>query len=990
MAERQVSVRLSAKIDGYVSAMNQAAAASNMFGRQTEASLRSMGTGIRNAGRAMTLGLTAPIAALGVASTNMAKDFQQSFTRMVGLAEVPASEVGRLQEAVKGLAGETGRAPQELADGLYQAASSGLTAAEALEATTLAGRAAAVGMGQTKDVTGLIAAATAAYGRENITATETVDMLTMAIREGRAEPDEMAHALGRVIPVAAAMGIGFDQVAGTVAYLSNIMGDTDITVTSLRDALVKLNNPTVQGRETLLAMGTSVEELRATIADGGILGAFDLLREHGFDQNTEAVQRLFADVQGQQAAFALLDDSSGALATTLGKTADATGAFSEAWQGWLGSDAAKVDQAMGQIKVGMMEIGEVLLPLAGDVLGFGADIASAFAGLPEPVQQATVAFLGLVAVAGPLTWMAGSVIRNLTMIRAAAAALAGIQLPSWLAGSGAGAGASVTGPIGLLLAANTMGAGAHVRQAERLEAGQGFQAGIDLGNNTSTPQRGANWGDSTAERFGNRLLGRELPTGTVGTGVRLQTGTEGLLADALSGGTPLNTRIPDSISSEGTIHGIRAQVAALREAGEAALIYEGRLVQGAEAVDMLDNFAGRLASEQDNYNRVANEGISIAAQQYEAYQRQGQAAQAYRDVLASPEWGQTGITAASMALGTFNEYLFGGYTQIATTEAAVDGLATALEDVGTIGAGGLADLNLKTEEGRVAFQALQQVAGAFEPQVASAVAAANGSVETLQGTLGGLRDGFIETAVAAGIPRAEAENLATAIGLIPENAQTLIDLQGAEDAQLKLSLMQTAIGLLEEKDQTSIALLIADGQFQAAADLAQSKLTTLDQTNATPTITAVDNATGTISTVQSMLNALRDKTITITTTHVANYVTHVLSGGAPNVAGGRILNSAAGRYIDQFAVSTLAESGPEVVLPLTDAGRMRELVADPRVAGPLFSALGLQGAPTSGGQSVTYVANINGPIYGVDDVKATINQAFRERDARARAGSRHR
>jgi TP901 family phage tail tape measure protein len=981
MAERQVSVRLSANIGSYVAAMNQAAAASNRFGQQTESSLRNMGTSIRNAGRAMTIGITAPIAALGVQSTRMAADFQRSFTRMVGLAEVPASEVGRLQEAVKGLAGETGRAPQELADGLYQAASSGLTAAEALEATTLAGRAAAVGMGQTKDVTGLIAAATAAYGRENINATQTVDMLTMAIREGRAEPDEMAHALGRVIPVAAAMGIGFDQVAGTVAYLSNIMGDTDITVTSLRDALVKLNNPTVQGRETLVAMGTSVEELRATIQDGGILGAFDLLREHGFDRNTEAVQRLFADVQGQQAAFALLDDSSGALATTLGKTADAAGAFSEAWQGWLGSDAAKVDQAMGQIKVGMMEIGEVLLPVAGQVLGFVGDIASAFAELPAPVQQAAVAFLGLVAALGPIAWLGGSIARNLGMIKAAAAGLSAVRLPAWLAASGAGG--AVTGPIGALLALNTLGAQSSIQQHRRLESGEE-----------------GNWGDNPVERFGNRFMGRELPSGSAVD--NLGRGPSPLLAQMMEGGKPLNTRIPDTIAKRPSFlgdqpHQSREAAASLmevrdmlREAGEAAIVYEGHVMRGAEAEEQMAHWAGVLSAEQQHYANQTNDGIAIAAQQYEQFQRNQEAAEAYRQVLASPEWGAAGLEAAGVAMGAFNEYLFGGYTNIVATEAAMDGLSTALEDIGTIGAGGLKDFNLATEEGRAGFQALQEVAGAFAPQLAEAVDASNGSVETLQGSISGLRDGFIQMAVDAGIPRAEAEALAAAIGLIPENAQTLIELQGAEEARIKLGLMQSAIDLLDEKDQVQIALLIADGQFTAAAALAQEKLATLDATTATPTVTLNDQASARIRAIAAGLSGLQSKTITVTTNQVTRRVT-IDAGGVQSVAiaGNKFapIAKAGGGYADSPQLAYWGEAGAEVMFPLTNPARMRELAADPRVAGPLFSALGFNSTSGTPGAS-TYVVNVNGPIYGVDDVKRTINEAFRDRDARARAGAR--
>jgi TP901 family phage tail tape measure protein len=999
MAERSVSVRLSANISGYVAAMNAAKAATNGFSTESQASLRRLGSAMQGFGRAATLAVSVPLTALGVASTKMAMDFQNSFTRMVGLAEVPASEVDRLQEAVKGLSGETGRAPAELAAGLYQAASSGMDAAAALEATTLAARASALGMGQAKDSTGLIAAATNAYGKENITAAQTMDILTMAIREGKAEPDEMAHALGRVIPIAAQMDIGFDEVAGSVAYLSNIMGDTDQTVTGFRDALVKLNNPTVQGRATLKAMGTSFEELQASLDEGGLLGALELLRTHGFDENSEALQRLFADVQGFNAASALLADNSGTLATTLGKTADAAGAFDEAWQTWVGTDAAKVSQAFGKIKVAMVEVGEVLLPIVADVADVIGTLASAFGELPGPVQAAAVAFGALAITAGPFILFAGTIIKNIALIKAAIAGLQAITLPTWLSGlsgMGARAGAgAVSGPIGALLALNVAGAGAHNASLDAVEAG------------TVEDRRRNSW----AGRAADTVLQRNV-SGSIGSDVQKPVPSRGL-ADLMSGGTPLNTEIPESIAAlpslfdeawrtnRGLNSSLMDSVRFLRDAGESATVFEGHVLRGAEAEARMANANARVSAEQDFYNMKANEGIRIAAEQYAQFQRNQEAAEAYRDVLASDEWGAAPLEAAGTALGNFNAMLFNGYSQIATTESAMDGLAEALKEVGTVGADGMADLNLKTEEGRRAFAALQEVAGAFEPQLAEAVSAAGGSVDTLAGTLGGLRDSFIETAVAAGIPRAEAENLATAIGLIPENATTLIELQGDEEARIRLGLMQSAINLLDEKDQVEIGLLIADGQFSAAAALAQQKLGALDATNATPTITAIDNASGTIASVRGGLAGLRDRTITITTRHVTTRITVDAQGSQ---TGGRIYDAeghlkgilaAEGGYFDKPTIGMWAEAGAEAILPLTDPTRMRALLSDPRISGPMFAALQTpsHSASSASGAGMASSAtsltwNQNAPIYGVDDLRHTINDVLGARDARVRAGSR--
>jgi TP901 family phage tail tape measure protein len=990
MAERQVAVKLIAVVDQYVSAMAAASTASGTFSRQTQANFSRIGSQMQNVGRTMTMAVSVPIAGLGVAATVMSRNFEQAFARMVGLANVPAQQVDKLKQSVLDLAGETGRAPIELADALYEAASAGLNADQAMQAVTVSAKAAAAGMGTTDDVAGLVASAISAYGSANMDAAEAVDILTSTIREGRAAPEELAGAMGRMLAPAAELGISLNEVGAAVAYVSNVFGDTYRTVNGVQDMFIKLQAPAESSIKVLKEMGTSYEELRAAIDEDGLLGALDLLRTHGFDENTQALRKLMPDTHGYNALLTLLNDNAGTLDRTLGRLEDSSGSLEMAWSNWLKTDGAKIAQAWGEIQAALIELGNIILPIAATVASALADIAQAFADLPAPVQGVILAIGALAALAGPMVWFAGTMVKNwgyiVTAMKGAelqadatAAAQARAQAAAGVPPLGPpqgpigpkGQGMQVGGPglLALLGLDATMSSRTHIEQAQGLE-----------------DEENPNYGSNPFSRFGNRLLGRELPTARLAPNFGHQP--SGMLADMVFKQETGQSMDLNSLAKQFPDESLTAQRDALREAGEAATIYEGRVVKGAEATELLSHWSAVLTSEQDHYARQTRHAMEVADEQYESFMRGQEAAETYRNVLASPEWGQTGIEAAGTALGAFNEYLFGGYAQIATSEAAMDGLAESLKEVGTVGTGGLKDLNLATEEGRAAFQSLQEVAGAFEPQLAEAVSAADGSVTTLQGSIQGLRDGFIQMAVDAGIPAEEAAALADAIGLIPENAQTFIDLQGAEEAQLKLSLMSGAIALLEEKDQTAIALLIADEQFTAAAALAEEKLAALDSTTATPTVGLNDQASDRVRSIQGVINSLTGKTVTVTTNHVTNYVAHVLSGGPKNVAGGRVVNSAEGRYVGSATTSHLAETGPEAVIPLTRPDRIRALYSDPRISRPIMAALG--GSSSSGGTTTSLTWVQNAPIYGVDDLEGTINGVLRERDAMARAGRRHR
>ena len=81
----------------------------------------------------------------------MASDFDGAFVNMQTLAGVSADEVEGLKKSVLGLAGETGKAPKELADALYFIRSAGLDGKVALGVVGIAAGAAVAAPDGTAD-----------------------------------------------------------------------------------------------------------------------------------------------------------------------------------------------------------------------------------------------------------------------------------------------------------------------------------------------------------------------------------------------------------------------------------------------------------------------------------------------------------------------------------------------------------------------------------------------------------------------------------------------------------------------------------------------------------------------------------------------------------------------------------------------------------------------------------------------------------------------
>ena len=139
------------------------------------------------------------------------------------------------------LAGETAQSPVDLAHAMYFLASAGLSASQQMDALDATAHGMAVGLGEAGDLARITANALNTFGDNGLKATDVMDTLAAAIREGTAEPDEFAGALGRVLPIADNAGISFQQVAASLATMSNAAYGADTTSQLSAQILQSLN-----------------------------------------------------------------------------------------------------------------------------------------------------------------------------------------------------------------------------------------------------------------------------------------------------------------------------------------------------------------------------------------------------------------------------------------------------------------------------------------------------------------------------------------------------------------------------------------------------------------------------------------------------------------------------------------------------------------------------------------------------------------------------
>ena len=371
-------------------------------------------------GRKLTMALTLPIVGFGAGAVAAARSYERSFAQIEAFVGRSAAEVQAMKSATEDLAAASGVGPRELAEGFFAVTSAGFSGADAIKVMDAASKAAATGMGDTRSVAEGLTRAVAAYAREGLTAAEATDYLAATVQQGNFRAEQLVGVLGRVLPVASAVGVGLDDVGAGLAVLSRQM-DIDEAATGLSGIFSKLIKPAEMAREELERVGLSIEHLRRA-ADEDLIGALRMVEQSGAD-----IGKVFEDIRAIRAVLALvgadvaevdsvnraLDESLGMVDTAFNKVADTAD--------------MKISQAMARMESQLVSVGEDLLPMVADGFVKIAEMVERAVGvwnnLDAVIQKMIIAFALLAAAAGPALIAFSSLIKAAAALKVAMMAL---------------------------------------------------------------------------------------------------------------------------------------------------------------------------------------------------------------------------------------------------------------------------------------------------------------------------------------------------------------------------------------------------------------------------------------------------------------------------------------------------------------------------------------------------------------------------------------
>lgn len=459
MAERNVAVKLSARVDAYVAAMRAASASTLGFSRATERNLKNVGGQMQSLGRNMTTFVSVPIAAAGAFAVASAVKWESAWAGVTKTVDGTAEQLASLEQGLRDMSKELPATHGEIA-AVAEAAGALGVATEDIEFFTRT----MIDLGETTNLTS-DGAATAIAKLMNVmgTAGDDVDNLGSALvhlgNNGASTEAEILDMAQRISGAAAVVGASEADVLGLANGLASLGIEAELGGTAISRVMSEIDKNVSVGGERLELFaetaGMSASQFAAAWQADPVTALVAFIDGLGrLDASGGSVDLLFKELglSGTRVGDVLkrLMSSGDLLTESLQMSGEAwrdnTALADEAAKRYETS-AAKFEMVRNKIVDLFIDLGNIMLPAVEKIVDVIGVLAEKFQDLPAPVQMAVGGFLALVAAAGPMIFIAGSLVKNLTQIRSAMT----------LMGPAAGKASAALGAIGLAATAGFIG-----------------------------------------------------------------------------------------------------------------------------------------------------------------------------------------------------------------------------------------------------------------------------------------------------------------------------------------------------------------------------------------------------------------------------------------------------------------------------------------------------------------------------------------------------
>lgn len=369
--------------------------------------MKKIGGQFKNVGTALTVGLTAPITALGIKSFNVFASFEDQLAKVKAISGATGDEFSLLKKNAEELGATTRFTASQVAELQLNLSKLGFNPTEIL-ATTKAVTSLAIATGEDLGNSATVAASTLRGFQLDVSQTgRVVDVMAKSFSSSALDLEKFSVAMAILAPVANAAGVSIEDATAQLSVLVNSGIDASTAGTGLRNIFLDIAEKGITLEQALNKINSSS------------------------NQNVTALQ-LFGK-RGATVATVLAKNISAAneLANSYRDSAGAAEAMAKIMDDTAAGSMARLKSAFESF---FIAIGEELAPVVRRFADAISEVVSKFQNLSPATKRLVVILGGLLAALGPLSIAFGFFISSI--------------LPALTTGF-----AVLTGPIGLVTAA---------------------------------------------------------------------------------------------------------------------------------------------------------------------------------------------------------------------------------------------------------------------------------------------------------------------------------------------------------------------------------------------------------------------------------------------------------------------------------------------------------------------------------------------------------
>lgn len=750
MANRTVKTSLVAEVSGYLSGFDQAARKTRELGSETE-KLGQKREAIAGVGTAMTAFGAVAVATVGLVVARYA-EFDAAMSKVQAATHASAGEMSQLRDAAIDAGAKTVYSATEAAGAIEELSKAGVQTNEILNGG-LAGALDLASAGELKvaDAAQIAATAMTQFGLRGSEVPHVADLLSAGAGKAQGSVQDLSAALNQGGLVASQAGFNINETTGTLAAFASagLLGSD--AGTSLKTAILALQNPSTTAAATMKQYGLDVyDSTGQMLSFGGIAAQLkDKLGTLSDEQRNAALAQIFGN-DAVRAANVLYSEGADGIAEWTGKVND-QGYAAETARLKLDNLKGDVEKLGGSFDTALIQSGSAANGVLRNLTQSATFLVDVIGDTPAPILAAGA---GLTALAGGTLLVGGAALGAVPKFAAFKAQLdtMGISMKTAAlrtVGLSAGIGAAAVG-IGVLVSMQA--------QAE---------AATDELTDTLDKQTGA------LTKYSRAAVAKRLADGGEFEAARKAGVTQRELTDAvLQGGAALE-KVQGKLGDRNTFGGM----------------FTGAAYEAGWAQQNIANVANSVQDAKQKFNdqkqanaEAGNTAMTVAEQYKEEASNVSDLTSELNDLVEKISAANDVNQDAISANASYQEALAGLSDEVKRQRESTEGYTTSLDENTSIGASNASMLSDLADKAQTSAKA--------QFDVDQSTMGAKAASEKYASTLAKQRQKFIESATAAGFNAGEVKKLADRVFQLP-SAKEIKLLADTKQAQVDLNAFIT-------------------------------------------------------------------------------------------------------------------------------------------------------------------------------------------------------